>query len=593
MADSRLQQIRAQTRRRSRSQRTRRYSGRRRRPRFYIGVRRWQDGLSRLLGLSRTQRELIVTGMLRQHGTAVLAYWLKLMLSVAIATLGILNDSAALVLGAMLLSPLFSPVVGIAMGLVVRSPFLTMRSCVRVAASMVWGLAMAALMALILPMPEMTAQMTGRTVTGYTDLLLSTMCALVAALTMIRQQETKLVAEVAIGIVLVPTVSVSGFGLGKGNLSVFFGAAGFFIANLSTLLGVMFIVFACLGFRTNAARNEAREIVAVGNIASLAAVIRGLYGKSYGGVLRFITQLACYSAVVAGILSGLWHAGFQHAVQKVVTATLADRTVLKLDLSASRERVVLRTVVMGNADVAQETEDELRAKLRVLDPSLPFLRVQVIGLPDAATMSQVETEFLGQSLLREPAVATVVHSEPMSLTALQQRVQQHVVDAWPATAGELLNWHLQQSIDSPPGLVLVHTGPSLGMLAESLLIQLLRHEVVLIDRPITLGTWRVDGTRTLALWTPALHEALDAARQAPDLVVCVTRGPRRRGDPQVDTIEGLLQRNARANVHIVDGASWTVTVSQSACTSHEINGDTTSTSSRATSGPVGGLEPGP
>src|SRR5512146_1548820 len=95
-------------------------------------LHRLQDRLLHLLGSHREDRERIVQGMLRRDADEAVSYWLQLVVSVGIATLGLVVGSTAVVIGAMLVAPLMGPIVGLAMGLSTGSPFLVLRSGGRV-----------------------------------------------------------------------------------------------------------------------------------------------------------------------------------------------------------------------------------------------------------------------------------------------------------------------------------------------------------------------------------------------------------------------------------------------------------------------------
>ncbi|HEY8944916.1 MAG TPA: DUF389 domain-containing protein, partial [Polyangiaceae bacterium] len=96
-----------------------------------VGV---QDRLARLLGCDPASRAAVVTGMLHRNNDSA-GYWLQFVVSVGIATLGLVLGSTAVVIGAMLIAPLMTPLVGLGMGLALGSPFLVLRSSVRVLAS--------------------------------------------------------------------------------------------------------------------------------------------------------------------------------------------------------------------------------------------------------------------------------------------------------------------------------------------------------------------------------------------------------------------------------------------------------------------------
>ncbi|MGB1275905.1 MAG: DUF389 domain-containing protein, partial [Nannocystaceae bacterium] len=251
-------------------------------------IRMLQNQFARAIGVSRWDRERIVGEMLKQHVSDTVSYWLQLFLSVGIATLGVVLNSTGVVIGAMLIAPLMGPIIGLGMGLAVGSPFLTLRSWVRVTTSIIGVIALAALVTVLLPFHEVTAEITARTSPTVLDLAVAVFCALAAGFTTVRQSgdSAAAAAGVAIGIALVPPLCVSGFGLGTGQGSIFGGALLLFTANLFAILFITAILFLCLGFNAvNAARHEAKEITATGPIAKIAAKIRALFGTRYGPVL--------------------------------------------------------------------------------------------------------------------------------------------------------------------------------------------------------------------------------------------------------------------------------------------------------------------
>src|SRR5689334_16454854 len=91
--------------------------------------------LARLLRLPEGFQRETVHAMLRRHRTEAPSYWAQLVLSAGIATLGLVLDSGAVIIGAMLVAPLMGPIVELAMGFAVGSALLAIRSAMRIAAS--------------------------------------------------------------------------------------------------------------------------------------------------------------------------------------------------------------------------------------------------------------------------------------------------------------------------------------------------------------------------------------------------------------------------------------------------------------------------
>jgi len=489
-------------------------------------IRMLQNRLARAIGVSRWDRERIVGEMLKQHVSDTVSYWLQLFLSVGISTLGVVLNSTGVVIGAMLIAPLMGPIIGLGMGLAVGSPFLTLRSLVRVTTSIVGVIMMAALVTVLLPFHEVTAEITARTSPTVLDLAVAVFCALAAGFTTVRQSgdSAAAAAGVAIGIALVPPLCVSGFGLGTGQGSIFGGALLLFTANLFAILFITAILFLCLGFNAvNAARHEASEITATGPIAKIAAKIRALFGTRYGPVLRFLMPLMLIAAVYVPLRQALKQVAWQVEVSSEIEILLAEvapsGNFVRNTVAVEHEQVVIRLVMMGTPGTAQKIEDELRTRVAAFAGVIP--EVDVLAVPDHASLSKVA------NAVSAPMPAVEIERPP-DLIEVNQRVEELLALKWPKAAGDLLSWNLTFDDQGLPVIELTHTGPPMGPLAEPLVTDavasVLQTEVQIVDRAVTTGEWRADEA-TFSAWIPQLIAALDVARSVPALRACVTRGP--------------------------------------------------------------------
>jgi len=89
--------------------------------------------------------------MLERNAHEGTSYWLQLLVSIGIATLGLVVGSVAVIIGAMLVAPLMGPILALAMGLATGSPFLVLRSAVRIGLSVGVAIGGAALITVLLP----------------------------------------------------------------------------------------------------------------------------------------------------------------------------------------------------------------------------------------------------------------------------------------------------------------------------------------------------------------------------------------------------------------------------------------------------------
>src|SRR5579885_1562852 len=91
-----------------------------------------QHRVATALGVDQSARADTVVTMLRNNQRRAPGYWIQLTLAMGIATVGLVLNSTAVVIGAMLVSPLMGPIVELGMGFAVGSPLLTLRASLRV-----------------------------------------------------------------------------------------------------------------------------------------------------------------------------------------------------------------------------------------------------------------------------------------------------------------------------------------------------------------------------------------------------------------------------------------------------------------------------
>ncbi|MCL4673472.1 MAG: DUF389 domain-containing protein, partial [Sphingomonadaceae bacterium] len=154
-------------------------------------------------------------------------------MSGGIAVLGLLLSSPAVVIGAMLLSPLMDPIIGLGFALAIGDYRWLRQS----AKSLAWGALMAiglcAVVVFLSPLKDITTEIAARTRPNLFDLFVALFSALAGAYALIRGREGTIVG-VAIATALMPPLAVVGFGLATFNGTVFSGALLLFVTNLLT-----------------------------------------------------------------------------------------------------------------------------------------------------------------------------------------------------------------------------------------------------------------------------------------------------------------------------------------------------------------------
>jgi uncharacterized hydrophobic protein (TIGR00271 family) len=186
------------------------------------------------------------------------AFWVLLGLSAVISAAGVVADSTATVIGAMIVAPLMTPIVGTALAAV-----LALRRQVVVSLSVVIGavvavVAVAFLLGLIVPEAVVAAtnsQVAGRVSPKLIDLLAALATGVVGAFALVRSDVSDTLPGVAIAISLVPPLSVVGLTLESGAFDEALGAFLLFATNVAAIIATGVAVLT--GFRVRAVAVEA------------------------------------------------------------------------------------------------------------------------------------------------------------------------------------------------------------------------------------------------------------------------------------------------------------------------------------------------
>jgi uncharacterized hydrophobic protein (TIGR00271 family) len=155
-------------------------------------------------------------------------------MSAAIAELGLLQSSPAVVIGAMLISPLMGPIMGLGFGLALFDFPSLKRSLAALGIAVPLAVAFTALIVLCSPLKSATPEILARTRPNLFDLVVALFSALAGTFALIRGKGDTIVG-VAIATALMPPLATVGFGLATGNAAIAGGAFALFATNFVTI----------------------------------------------------------------------------------------------------------------------------------------------------------------------------------------------------------------------------------------------------------------------------------------------------------------------------------------------------------------------
>ena len=537
------------------------------------------------LGASSGQRGRTVLAMLESNARRAPGYWIQLTLALGIATLGLILDSTAVVIGAMLVSPLMGPIVELGMGFAVGSSLLTLRAAFRVVRSVLLVVAGAALVTRVLPFHEVTGEIAARTTPTALDLMVAVCCALTAAYTTVRTaaDTTAAAAGTAIGIALVPPLCVVGYGLGTGAGDVATGAALLFTANFSAIVVLTVLTFLLLGYNAvDAAQLEAHVLAHAPRreeraVAWVHRALGAVFGSRYGLVIRLGVPAVFLGLVAVPLARALdevtWEVRARGAIRRLLAAD-APRAV-ETSVTVAHHHVTLRLVIVGASTTAAHLAERLRARIAArLGGSAPDVTVTAVA--DARSLAA-----LSRTAPDPAATPPSARPEP-PVADLHAHVAAALAARWPAAAvGPIVAWDAVvrgATGDSASGvtgapapsveITVRYIGLPVGAGGEAMLASALAGDLGAPTRITTVAMPRdpiVAPRREPTRWLRAVRPVLADVAETPGVWACVDEPAR----PPARVTRRAIASSAvaRAGRLVVSpGPRWTLRLTHGACT---------------------------
>ena len=287
-------------------------------------------------------------------------FLIMLTLSGVIAIAGVLTDSTATVIGAMIIAPLGTPILGIAWGIVTGHLRLVVSSILWVLSGVGIVIALGLVFAVFVATPESlstNSQVLGRTSPSLMDLMAALATGFAGGFAMCRKDLSTVLPGVAIAISLVPPLGVVGVCAGQGQWSEALGALVLFLSNVFALVIAGSIVFTMAGYaRDPGSSPTANRRRAYAIVATLAVIIA--------------VPLAANS--IASVAIARWSVDIQNATAEWVAADPAAHIH-----GAVQWTGLTATISLTTPDGSTPPLDELRDEIAKALPSYVGVVVDV------------------------------------------------------------------------------------------------------------------------------------------------------------------------------------------------------------------------
>jgi len=194
------------------------------------------------------------------EGVSLRGYNLWILLcGASLSSLGLDTNSNAVIIGAMLISPLMSPILGTGVSVAIHDQTLLLRSLRNLGAAVVISLAASTLYFLLTPLGEITPELQARTFPTLLDVLIALFGGVAGIISISRRETTNAIPGVAIATALMPPLCPAGFGIATLRLNYFFGAFYLFFINAVFISLTTYVISKYLHFPTRRFVDERLE----------------------------------------------------------------------------------------------------------------------------------------------------------------------------------------------------------------------------------------------------------------------------------------------------------------------------------------------
>ena len=264
---------------------------------------------------------------------------LILMCSIFIASIGLNMNSTAVVIGAMLISPLMTPIVGLGFGLAIFDTRLIKQSLQVLLTQVLVSLLVSTLYFWMSPLSYASSELIARTSPTIWDVLIAIAGGIAGFIGSRKKEANNIVPGVAIATALMPPICTAGYGLANGNVRFLFGALYLFLINCVFIM--LINIVGTRIFMRKSPLSSFNELNIKMKIGLISLIILLVLPASYSAVTLTIDQAR------------------KEGIKQFVGKEFANHTVINQVYKSSSNELVL-TVVGG--PISEEELETIRQK---------------------------------------------------------------------------------------------------------------------------------------------------------------------------------------------------------------------------------------
>lgn len=250
-----------------------------------------------------------------------------LIFAIFMASLGLNVNSTAVIIGAMLISPLMGPIMGVGLSVGLNDFELMKRSLKSFLITTLFSVTTATIFFLVSPVAEGQSELLARTSPTIYDVLIALMGGLAGVTALSTKEKGNVIPGVAIATALMPPLCTAGYGLATGNLIYFLGAFYLYFINsvfisLATFLGIRVMRFQQKEFVDKNREKKVRKyivLIAVLTMCPAAYLTVGIIQDTFfeSAANRFVTEQLSFESTQV-LDKKILHEGKGHEIRVVL-----------------------------------------------------------------------------------------------------------------------------------------------------------------------------------------------------------------------------------------------------------------------------------
>ncbi|MCC6410859.1 MAG: TIGR00341 family protein [Saprospiraceae bacterium] len=299
-----------------------------------------------------------------------------LIFAIFIASIGLNVNSTAVIIGAMLISPLMGPIMGVGYGMGIVDFELIRKSGKNLAVAVLFSLLTSAVYFFVTPLNDASSELLSRTSPAFWDVMIAFFGGLAGIVAVTRKEKSNVLPGVAIATALMPPLCTAGYGLATGNMYYFAGAFYLFFINsvfisFSTFLIVRYLKLPLREFVDAEKGKRMRRYVYLTVLVTLAPSL-------------YLAKKLVEDSI------------FQRAAESFVNTELKFESSFVLRTNIDPHQRSIETVVVGKS-LTDSVMQVLQSKL----PNYHLENTNLVFVQQGLDGGEAETRSMRSAMLRE------------------------------------------------------------------------------------------------------------------------------------------------------------------------------------------------